>query len=198
MAESFPSHPLLTVRPEVVSDSDGTATLHLAVHPDGSPHEFYHSLERIGDDPWHRKGQDVVVPAVTLDRLARRGEIPARVGFLKIDTEGHDLAVLRGAALLDCEVIGVEFWCDGHALGRSPSPPGEMVRLLGERGYPHFLTVRHRGGSTAVLRSTLNGVGGADWGNILFFRADRGELLPPGTPAASRRATRPEGGGPPT
>jgi FkbM family methyltransferase len=177
LAENFPAHPRLDVRPEVVSDSDGTATLHLALHPDGSPHEFYHSLERIGDDPWHRKGEDLVVAAVTLDRLARHGEIPARVGFLKIDTEGHDLAVLRGAARLDCEVIGVEFWCDGHALGRSPSPPGEMVRLLGERGYPHYLTVRHRGGSTTVLRSTLNGVGGADWGNILFFRADRGELF---------------------
>jgi FkbM family methyltransferase len=176
LAENFPSHPRLNVRPEVVTDSDGTATLHLALHPDGSPHEFYHSLERIGDDPWHRKGQDLVVPAVTLDRLARHGDIPARVGFLKIDTEGHDLAVLRGAGHLDCEVIGVEFWCDGHALGRSPSPPGEMVRLLAGRGYPHYLTVRHRGDATAVLRSTLDGIGGGDWGNILFFRADRGDL----------------------
>jgi FkbM family methyltransferase len=176
LAANFPDHPRLTVRPEAVSEADGSATLHLATHPDGSLHDFYHSLERIGDDPWHRKGKDVTVPVVSLDQTVARGEIPTKVGFLKVDTEGHDLAVLRGAAAIDCEVIAVEFWCDGHALGRSPSPPAEMVHLLGERGYPHYLVVRHRGADTTVLNSTLEGVGGADWGNILFFRADRGEL----------------------
>src|SRR5262249_48648426 len=131
---------------------------------------------RIGDDPWHRKGRDVTVPVVSLGTLVERGEIPGQVGFLKVDTEGHDLAVLRGLGALACEGIGVEFWCEGHALGRSPSAPGAMVRLLAERGYPHYAVVRHRGAKTDVIRSTLDGVGGADWGNLIFFRADQAEL----------------------
>jgi FkbM family methyltransferase len=176
LEENFPNHARLSVHREAVSSENGSATLHLAVHPDGTPHDYYHSLERIGDDPWHRKGKDVTVPVVSLGAMVDGNELPAEVGFLKIDTEGHDLAVLRGLGSLACEVIGVEFWCEGHALGRSPSPPDEMVRVLVERGYPFYLALRHRGAVTDVVRSTLDGIGGADWGNLIFFRADQSEL----------------------
>jgi FkbM family methyltransferase len=176
LKKCFPSHPHLIIRSEAVSSRSGSATMHLALQPDGRLHDYYHSLERIGDDRWHRKGSDIPVPVVSLGALVDSGELPMQVGFLKIDTEGHDLAVLRGLGSLASEVIGVEFWCDGHALGPSPSPLGDMVHLLGERGYPFYVGMRHRSGRTDVFRSTLNGTGGADWGNLIFFRADQHEL----------------------
>ncbi len=159
----------LTVRPEAVSSRTAKLAFHLALNLDGSLHEYHHSLERIADDPWHRKGPVVEVQAVRLNDLASRGELPRRVGFLKVDTEGHDLAVLRGGTDLDCEVISVEFWNDGHALGKSPSPAPEMVRQLRQRGYESYVVVCHHDDATLALYSTLRGTRPDSWGNIVFF-----------------------------
>src|SRR5262245_22069244 len=198
LAERFAGRPRLEVRPEAVSSGSGTRTLHLALRPDGSPHEYYHSLEHLPDDAWHRKGGRVAVPAVSLDDLAARGEVPRRVGFLKIDTEGHDLAVLRGAATLDCDVVSVEFWGAGHALGKSPSPPEQMIELLRQRGYTSYVAVCHHGEALTLRFSTWRGVPADAWGNLLFFGPGRGDLYrrvvayleaaqgPATTPGASR------------
>lgn len=171
LQECCSNSPALTLRPEAVSDVSGTRQFHLALKPDGSLHEYYHSLERIGDDRHHRKGAVVPVSVVSLDDLLARGEIPAQVGFLKIDAEGHDLAVLRGAARLDCEVVGVEFWREGLPLGESPSPAQAMIRLMAERGYDRFLVVCHHPQETIVLRSTFEGARADAWGNIFFFKS---------------------------
>jgi FkbM family methyltransferase len=190
----------LTVRPEAVSDSSGTGQLQLALNLDGSLHDYYHSLERTRADRYHRKGAAVDVPVVSLDDLAARGEVPAEVGFLKVDTEGHDLAVLRGASSLRCAVVGVEFWGDHHPLGRSPSPAPDMIALMASRGYDTYLVLCHQGGETYVLGSTFTGVQPDAWGNILFFhpaqRALQAALLrelgrpipaaPPGLPGCGR------------
>jgi FkbM family methyltransferase len=166
----------LTVRPEAVSDHSGTVAFHLALSLDGSLDSPYHSLERTRADRYHRKGDTVAVAAVSLDDLAARSELPHRVGFLKIDTEGHDLAVLRGAAGLDCEVISVEFWGERHPLGRSPSPASDMVRLLAERGYDSYLVLWHDADRTHLLDSTLQGLPANAWGNLVFFRSSHQAL----------------------
>jgi FkbM family methyltransferase len=173
---NFPDQPLLVVRPEAVSDAPGSRSLHLALNLDGTLHEYHHSLERFGEDAWHKKGPAVEVPVVSLDDLVARGELPERVGFLKVDTEGHDLGVLRGAARLGCEVVSVEFWNDGHAFGPSPSPAAEMARLLGERGYTSFITVSHHLDQTKVFSSTLDGTRPDSWGNLIFFHGSRDDL----------------------
>jgi FkbM family methyltransferase len=159
----------LEVRPEAVSDRTGTAAMHLALNLDGSEHDYYHSLERTRADRYHRKGRVVEAPVVRLDDLVGRGEIPERVGFLKVDTEGHDLAVLRGAGRLMCDVVGVEFWGDRHPLGRSPSPAADMIRLMADRGYDAYLALCHEGRTTRVLGCSLEGVRPDAWGNLLFF-----------------------------
>jgi FkbM family methyltransferase len=166
----------LRLRPEAVSDHDGTATLRLALRPDGSPHDYYHSLERTRADRYHRKGGTLSVPLVSLDGLVERAELPARVGLLKVDTEGHDLAVLRGASRLECEAVVAEFWGERHPLGPSPSPAEQTVRLMAGRGYRDFLVLCHQGETTAVADSTLDGVGPAAWGNLLFFHPSRADL----------------------
>ncbi len=166
----FAGAPGLVVRPQAASNETGTREFHLALNLDGSLHEYHHSLEKINDDPWHRKGPTVTVSTVRLDDLVARGEIPRQIGFLKIDTEGHDLAVLQGASALECDVISVEFWGDAHALGKSPSPAADMIALLCQRGYESFIAICHDGHATAALYSSLDGTRADTWGNIFFFK----------------------------
>jgi FkbM family methyltransferase len=70
-----------------LSDHSGETTLYIA--PDTSP---WNSLHNVPDR--HTTREDVA--ATTLDAYAQRAGL-SRVDLLKIDTEGHDLAVLRGA-----------------------------------------------------------------------------------------------------
>jgi FkbM family methyltransferase len=170
LAAAFPGAERLTIRSEAVSDTSGTQEFHLALNLDGSLHEYHHSLERIGDDAWHKKGPTVAVPTVSLDDLVARGDIPEHVGFLKIDTEGHDLAVLRGAARLTCDVISVEFWGDGHALGKSPSPADAMISLVGTRGYDSYIAICHDGAATSTFDSSVQETRPDSWGNLVFFK----------------------------
>jgi FkbM family methyltransferase len=75
----------------------------------------------------------------TLDRFCRREGI-TRIGLLKIDTEGHDLAVLDGAADLlagrRVDLVQVEA---GMHPGNSRHVPWEqLVQRLGTHGYRLF------------------------------------------------------------
>jgi FkbM family methyltransferase len=84
------SEPQVRVHGEALSDHEGTATLHVPVE-DGEPVEALAGLSP-------RRGvqsQQVTVRTTTLD--AALGEDAERVSFVKIDVEGHELAVLRGA-----------------------------------------------------------------------------------------------------
>jgi FkbM family methyltransferase len=76
------------------------------------------------------------VTARSLSSLLESGEIPRRIGILKIDTEGHARAVISGIGDLDCDVVVV---------GRSP----------GERGGPLRPTVEHTGDALRRLASWL-------------------------------------------
>jgi FkbM family methyltransferase len=165
-------HPRLKVRPEAVSDSCGPKVLHLAMHSDGRLHDYHHSLEQLGNNQDFHHGRAITVPAVTLDALVALGELPSEVGLLKIDTEGHDLAVLRGAGTLQAAAISVEFWCEGLYGGRCPSPVEEMIRLLRQRGYHQYAAVVHQGSSVRLQWSSLEGLSAKTWGNLIFFREE--------------------------
>jgi FkbM family methyltransferase len=176
LEETFRDNPRLVSRPEAVSNAAGTRELQLALNLDGSLHEYHHSLEKIGEDAWHKKGPVVSVPTVTLDGLVERGEIPEQIGFLKVDTEGHDLAVLACAGRLRCEVISVEFWGDEHPFGKSPSPADAVMRVLRRRGFEDFIAISHHLDNTTVLYSTLEGTRPDSWGNLVFFHQSRRDL----------------------
>jgi|GEM_PF-6548953 len=176
MTERLGQYPGLSIRPEAVSDRTSMKELQTALHIDGTLHEFHHSFEDFRTDPWHTKGPKVEIPAVSLDDLVQRGEIPQRVGFLKIDTEGHDLAVLRGASQIECEVVSVEFWNDEHAFGPSHSPAAAMQQLLKERGFEQFIAVTHFLDQTELFYSTLCGIRPKAWGNLIFFHESRSDL----------------------
>jgi FkbM family methyltransferase len=168
----------VVLHPEAVSSSSGTKPFHLATTPDGKGlHEFYHSLEVIGDDQYHRKGDTVAVVTVSLDDLITQGTLPSHVGFIKVDTEGHDLEVLKGASRLRAEVVCVEFWCPGHPQGPSPAPPDQIVKLMKERGYAHYIVVEHDLNDVTRFKSSLSEVLPDAWGNLLFFQRELGPFV---------------------
>ncbi len=95
-----------------VSDHSGMVQMHsegalASVHPQG----FYPSP----DDNDMR--EPIEVPAVLLDSIVSNQD----VHLLKIDTQGHELGVLRGARRLFEEgrinIVAIEFWPNGMAAG---------------------------------------------------------------------------------
>lgn len=71
-----------------LGDRSGEVTLHLA-----SDHGHHSMLDRSPD----RAGNSITVPMLTLDTLLASRNI-GRVDLLKIDVEGYEVEVLRGAA----------------------------------------------------------------------------------------------------
>jgi len=175
MKERFASCETLMIHPEAVSNSSGYKDFHLALKKDGELHEYYHSLERIGLDSYHRKGGSIKIQTIALDDLIRAERLASNVGFLKVDAEGHDLAVLEGASLLVADVIGVEFWGDQHILGKSPSPLAEMSRLLDARGYRTLIALCRKG-EGIECRDSVSRISSDSWGNAFFFREEQSAL----------------------
>jgi FkbM family methyltransferase len=146
MRMRFAGDARVAVHEHAVSDGDGDAQLHVSSHPDGTPLPFGHTLlKRVNTDEiaWN---DTVTVSRRSLGSLVGENEIPRRVGILKIDTEGHDLAVLRGMGPLEADVVMVEHWSDlPHGLGKCPWTAAQLLAELEPRGFVHFAFVVHRG-----------------------------------------------------
>jgi FkbM family methyltransferase len=133
-------------------ETDGAAELRLASDPDGSPLSWGHSLlqRRVTDViEWTKT---IPVDVRSLGSMAVSGEIPGRVGIVKIDTEGNDLAVARGMGTMDADLVMVEHWTKvtgslGCTTVRIPCPwtPEELVETMKARGFNHFACVLRHG-----------------------------------------------------
>jgi FkbM family methyltransferase len=165
----FARDPRVSVHEYAVSDSDGVAELHVSSKPDGSPLSFGHTLlERENTDELSWR-ETVSVERRSLASLLDGGQIPARVGILKIDTEGHDLAVVRGMGALEADVVMVEHWTDlPHGLGRCPWTAQQMLDQLTPRGFAHFAFVVHRGEFVTLKWDDPEVEPGA-MGNLIFL-----------------------------
>ena len=131
---------------------------------------------------WRHFGEppppDVPVPAVSVDGLIAALLPPgAPLFYLKIDAEGHDPAILRGAAqtLASGRVTVVEFeYNDVGMWGLKRL--GDVVASLDGAGYTCFLEAR------TALR-VLTGCWSSDayefwrWSNVLCVRRSRPDLL---------------------
>jgi FkbM family methyltransferase len=179
----------LTVHEHAVSDADGHGELHLSSNPDGTPLPFGHTLLERADTDEIAWTSLLPVGRRSLHSLMDGGEIPASVGILKIDTEGHDLAVVRGMGELQADVVMVEHWTDlPHGLGLCPWTAEEMVALLQARDFTHFAFMVHRGEFVTLKWDDADVERGA-MGNLLFLH-DRvlGRLLPVMLDCAGRLA----------
>ncbi len=189
MRTRFAGDARVSVHELAVSDSDGTGELHISSRPDGSPLSFGHTLLEREDTDEVAWGESVTVQRRSLGSLLDAGEIPSRVGILKIDTEGHDLAVVRGMGVLDADVVMVEHWTDlPHGLGRCPWSAEEMLGELGPHGFVHFAFVVHRG-EFVTLKWDDGEVEPGAMGNLIFLHERVvADLLPFVLELASRLA----------
>jgi FkbM family methyltransferase len=113
-----------------LGEVSGPATLYVPGGSDGAPVRGLGSLVR----PAGTVGEKHVVDATTLDDLVANERV--RVGFVKIDVEGWELEVLRGATNVlarDRPRLLVEI--EDRHLVRRPHSASEVVEWLLDQGY---------------------------------------------------------------
>ena len=119
-----------------VSDRSGTLTLRVPGADGVSPGaSFEPAVAALSP------GRDIAVPVVTLDEYFRNEA--RRIAAIKVDVEGHELAVLRGAeAVLDRHAPIVVFECETRHVGGE----GLLAALafFAERGYGGWFVRRRR------------------------------------------------------
>jgi FkbM family methyltransferase len=165
----FQADPRVHVGECAVSDSDGAAELHVSIGPDGERLPYGHTLlERPNTDEiaWR---DTLTVNRRSLGSLIESGEAPAQTGILKVDTEGHDLAVILGIGSLQADIVMVEHWEDlTHGLGRCPWMLDDLLAALRPRGFSHFAFIVHRA-EFVTLKWDDGAVESDAMGNLVFI-----------------------------
>jgi FkbM family methyltransferase len=165
----FADDPRVRVYEQAVSDADGSGELHVSASPDGTPPPFGHTLLERSDTDEIAWSDTVTVSRRSLASLLDDGEIPRRTDILKIDTNGHSLAVLRGMGALEADVVMVEHWKDlPRGLGACPWTTEEIVAELRLRGFSHFAFIVHRG-EFVTLKWDRGEVERGAVGNLVFL-----------------------------
>ncbi len=187
--ERFDGEARVTLHAVAASDTDHPLELFVSTKPDGTPVSFGHTvLSRASTDEiaW---SSTVTVEARSLRSLVESGELPRRVGILKVDTEGHDDAVLAGMGDLDCDVVMVEHWVDlPHSLGPCPWTLEQIASPLRTRGFSRYAVIQHRA-EFVILTWDDGEIPAGHMGNVVFLHdrvVDR--LLPDVLTCASQLA----------
>lgn len=126
----------VTVEASGVSERSGTLTLHVPGEGRPSPGaSFEPTVAAVSP------GRGVAVPVVRLDDYFRAET--RRIAALKIDVEGHELAVLRGAAeLLERHAPLVVFECEARHAGQDGL--AWALAFFAARGYEGWFVERGR------------------------------------------------------
>jgi FkbM family methyltransferase len=100
-------------------------------------------------EPRSEHGQLVPVPCVTIDRwLQRLGVAPAAVTFVKVDTQGWDLEVLKGASTL----LALKHVVWQLEITRMVKRSGETLERFAELLREHFTFAKPLGGHSEAVR----------------------------------------------
>lgn len=175
LAKRLGTDPNFHAFPFAIGPSDATRNLHIAKAVAGAEKydtSLFHSLVE------HSLGADLTFDSVapvtvrSIDSLRRSGEIPARSGILKIDTEGFDLEVIRGIGDANYPVVMTEYWDPAHVFGVSGhgSLP-EIVAEMSRRGYGWYVVIYHldEAGKISYYCNRDETIS-KSWGNAIFFR----------------------------
>jgi FkbM family methyltransferase len=167
LRERFGDDPRVEVLELALGARDEKAELRIAEDPDGREYPFYHSLTAFADTANVRWAGRVTVTCRSLGSLVEDDTLPARVGILKVDTEGHDLEVVRAMGRLSPDAVMVEYWDSLPIFGKCPYSLREMAATLASRGYSHGVVIRRRDEfQTLQLGGFATRAG--DWGNAIF------------------------------
>jgi FkbM family methyltransferase len=187
LRERFDGDPGVHVLDVAAGKRDGTAELHLARDGSGASLDAFHTLHPESYGPDLAWGETVPVQVRSLDSLSAAGEVPGRVGVLKVDAEGSDADVLRGAAGITAEVVMVEFWGDlPETLGPCPFELGELRSLVEPLGPRRFLFVRHGPRHVEIGRWDTADPAEEEWGNLIFVADSLVESAEAALPALDR------------
>lgn len=157
------------------SDRAGTATLWIPVEPDAISSPTLEHFNGLGAS----RMRSLVVQLETLDSLNLRP-----VGLIKIDVEGHELSVLRGA-LGTIERDHPTILVEAEERHR-PGAVASVQDLLSSLGYRGFFLFRDRLESIEIFDCqihqdvTVLGLASANLAyvnNFIFVHRDRGEII---------------------
>jgi FkbM family methyltransferase len=169
LRERFAADPAVRVLDVAAGTGDGSAELHLARDVSGESVDAFHTLRPERSGPGLIWDGTVPVRVRSLDSLRADGEIPGRVGLLKIDAEGSDADVLRGAGSISADIVMVEFWGDlPDTLGSCPFELEELRSLVEPLGLRRFLFVRHGPRHVSIGRWDTAELAEDEWGNLVF------------------------------
>jgi len=169
LRKRFGDDPSARVLELAIGERDGKGALHLAEDASGASLDAFHSLHPESFGAGLTWNGSVPVQVRSLDSLHSEGEIPGRVGLLKIDAEGADAEVLRGGAALAAEIVMVEYWRDlPGTLGPCPYELGELRALVEPLGPRRFLYVQHGRRHLSIGRWDTADPRSGEWGNLVF------------------------------
>jgi FkbM family methyltransferase len=164
-----------------MSDQDGRVDLHLARHADERPSDGYGSgaYNSLIDTPVPGAIDfpcTITVPRRRLSTLVRTGIAPPNIGVLKVDTEGHDLAVLAGAWPHVGEVTILEYWAGDFVFnkGRATNDLSDYLAFLSDKPERLHMLVIARDENQHEIMFQVNPRAALpnSWGNVLLFRRE--------------------------
>lgn len=179
LCERFAGEARFQAHNEALGASDTTARLF--VPSDRSVDRHWGDTTRFASLHRHAMPAEMVfdrsveVPVARLDTLHRTGALPTDLDIVKIDTEGHDMDVIRGMGENRYPVVMTEFWDEDivFAQGDAGSRLDEVVIQMRERGYSrHIVIYRIWGHGEAFYGCDLDRSPKRSWGNALFFQSD--------------------------
>ena len=167
----FGGESCVEVRAQAVSEYFGEAVFHIALDPEGHELDYHHTLADLGDSATVvRSARTIEVETVALGGLAEGKQLPGAIDFLKVDTDGHDLAVLRGLNTLRPRFILAEYWDTlPETSGRNMYSLADLQAWATGGGYEHSVVIR-RHGRLESLEWDAPWTKPGDWGNVLFIR----------------------------
>ena len=156
--------------PLAIDEIDGEREFFIASDADGNELDYFHSLQKLEGATQFRHARSVRVQCRSLESLISEGALPAAVGILKTDTEGHDVRVLRGLGPMRPELVVCEYFTEGLYAGWEEARPQLAIELMRSKGYSRYLATK-RVGEFEYCSASPTGFLPRQWGN-LFFLAD--------------------------
>ena len=163
----------VTLQRCAISEKSGTATFHIATDRHGRVLDHHHSLATITGADRIRFALSEPVDTLTVEDAAAHFGFSARIDVLKIDTEGHDLAVLEGMGRLRPRIVVCEFWGNlPETSGRCPYRLENLVARGRDLGYEHCFSVSHLDGYSWIDIHPNTLISERQWGNLFLVRQD--------------------------